>query len=90
MEIERLSFLIVPEDRLEDFIKADSEIWDPWLRNQRGFLRKTYQRYPRGRLDLRIFWDSKKNLDQAAKSPEIPALDVRLQAAFLGVFTRLP
>ena len=90
MQIERLSFLIVPEDRLEDFIKADSEIWDPWLRNQRGFLRKTYQRYPGGRLDLRIFWDSKKNLDQAAKSPEIPALDVRLRARFLGVYSRLP
>ena len=90
MQIERLSFLIVPEDRVEDFVEADAEIWDPWLRNQRGFLRKTYQRYPGGRLDLRIFWDSKKNLDQAAKSPEIPALDVRLSAKFLGVFTRLP
>lgn len=90
MQIERLSFLIVPEDRVEDFIEADEAVWGPWLRNQRGFLRKTYQRYPGGRLDLRIFWDSKKNLDQAAKSPEIPALDVRLRAKFLGVFTRLP
>lgn len=90
MIIERLSFVIIPEDRVEDFIEADSEVWDPWLRNQRGFLRKTVQRYPGGRCDLRIFWDSKKNLDQAAKSPEIPALDVRLRARFLGVFTRLP
>lgn len=90
MQIEKLSFVISPSDRVEDFIKADAEIWDPWLRNQRGFLRKTYQRYPGGRLDLRVFWDSKKNLDRAAKSPEIPALDVRLRARFLGVFTRLP
>jgi hypothetical protein len=89
MEIERLSFLVTPKDRLDDFIKADTEIWEPWLQQQRGYLRKTYQRYPTGRVDIRIYWDSKKNLDQAAKSPEIPVLDVKLQAAFLGVFQRL-
>jgi hypothetical protein len=89
MEIERLSFLVTPKDRLDDFIKADTAIWEPWLQQQRGYLRKTYQRYPTGRVDIRIYWDSKKNLDQAAKSPEIPVLDVKLQAAFLGVFQRL-
>ena len=89
MEIERLSFLVTPKDRLDDFIKADTAVWEPWLQQQRGYLRKTYQRYPTGRVDIRIYWDSKKNLDQAAKSPEIPVLDVKLQAAFLGVFQRL-
>jgi hypothetical protein len=90
MIIEKLSFVISPPDRLEDFVEADAEIWDPWLRNQRGFLRKTYQRYPGGRLDLRIFWCSQRDLDDASKSPEIPALDVRLRARFLGVYNRLP
>jgi hypothetical protein len=89
MEIERLSFIITPENRLEDFIDADEKVWEPWLRQQRGYLRKTYQRYPNGRVDIRIFWDSPKNLEKASKSPEIPALDVRLKASFLGVFQRL-
>jgi hypothetical protein len=89
VEIERLSFLVTPKDRLDDFIKADTAIWEPWLQQQRGYLRKTYQRYPTGRVDVRIYWDSKKNLDAASKSPEIPVLDVKLQATFLGVFQRL-
>jgi hypothetical protein len=89
MEIERLSFIVTPKDRLDDFIKADTTIWEPWLQQQRGYLRKTYQRYPTGRVDIRIYWDSKKNLGAASKSPEIPVLDVKLQAAFLGVYQRL-
>ncbi len=90
MLIERLSFQINPPDRVEDFIAADEEVWEPWLRQQRGYLRKTYQRYPAGRVDIRLFWSTKKDLVAASKSPEIPALDVKLQAQFLGVFQRLP
>jgi hypothetical protein len=90
MEIERLSFQVSPPDRVEDFIDADEEIWDPWLRQQRGFLRKTYQRYGNGRVDIRIFWASKKDLEKAAASPELPAIDVKLQSQFLGVYQRLP
>jgi hypothetical protein len=89
MEIERLSFLVTPKDRVDEFIEADTAVWEPWLQQQRGYLRKQYQRYPTGRVDIRIFWASKRDLDQAAKSPEIPVLDVKLQAAFLGVFTRI-
>jgi hypothetical protein len=90
MEIERLSFIITPEDRVEDFIASDEAIWDPWLRQQRGYLRKTYQRYAAGRVDIRIFWATKRDLAAASKKPDIPALDVRHRAAFLGVFQRLP
>ena len=89
MEIEKLSFQVTPPDRLEDFIDADGEVWDPWLRQQRGFIRKTYARYPGGRVDVRIFWASKKAWDDAAKDPQIPALDVRLRSRFLGVYNRL-
>ena len=89
VEIERLSFVVTPEDRVEEFIDADTAVWEPWLRQQRGYLRKTYQRYPGGRCDIRIFWASKKDLAAASKSPEIPALDVKLTAQFLGVYTRL-
>jgi hypothetical protein len=89
MEIERLSFLITPKDRVDDFIDADTAVWEPWLQQQKGYLRKHYQLYPEGRVDIRIFWDSKKNLDIASKSSEIPVLDVKLKAAFLGVFQKL-
>jgi hypothetical protein len=90
VEIERLSFVVTPTDRVEEFIEADEAVWDPWLRQQRGYLRKTYQRYPAGRVDIRIFWSTKRDLDVASKSAEIPALDVVLQSSFLGVYQRLP
>jgi hypothetical protein len=90
LEIERLSFSINPPDRVEEFIEADEAVWDPWLRQQRGYLRKTYQRYPAGRVDIRLFWATKKDLVAASKDPQIPALDVVLQSKFLGVYTRLP
>lgn len=89
MEIERLSFQVSPPDRVEDFIDADEKVWTPWLRQQRGFLRKTYQRYANGRVDMRVFWASKKDWDKAAASPELPAIEVKMKAAFLGVYQRL-
>ena len=90
MQIERLSFIVQPEDRVEDFIASDEAVWDPWLQQQRGYLRKTYQRYAGGRVDIRLFWATQRDLAAAARSPEIAALDVRHRAAFLGVFQRLP
>lgn len=90
MEIELLKFQVTPPDRTQEFIKADSEVWTPWLRQQRGFLRKTYQEYPNGMVHIRVFWASKRDWDNAARSSEIPALDVRLRATFLGVYSLLP
>ncbi len=90
MEIERLSFQITPESRVSDFIDADQSVWEPWLNQQRGYIRKTANVYPGGRVDLRMYWASKRDLDAASKSPEIPALDVKLRSAFLGVYQRLP
>ncbi len=89
MEIEKLSFQIIPEDRVQEFIGADEQVWGPWLQQQRGYLRKVPTVYPGGRVDLRIYWASKRDLEAASKSPEIPLLDVKLQAAFLGVFQKL-
>ena len=90
MQIERLSFIVIPEDRVEDFIASDETTWDPWLQQQRGYLRKTYQRYAGGRVDIRLFWATQRDLAAASRSSEIAALDVRHRAAFLGVFQRLP
>ncbi len=89
MEIELLKFLVIPEDRTDEFIEADGAVWGPWLTQQRGYLRKTANVYPSGIVHLRIYWATKRDLDAASKSPEIPVLDVKLQVAFLGVFQRL-
>ncbi len=90
MEIEKLSFQIIPEDRVQEFIDADEQVWGPWLQQQRGYLRKVPTVYPGGRVDLRIYWATKRDLVQAAKSSEIPVLDVKLRSQFLGVYQRLP
>ena len=89
MEIELLKFRVIPEDRTDEFIEADGAVWGPWLTQQRGYLRKTANVYPGGIVHLRVYWATKRDLDQAAKSPEIPVLEVKLQAAFLGVFQRI-
>jgi hypothetical protein len=90
VEIERLSFIVTPEERTDDFIDADAMVWNPWLQQQRGYIRKTANVYPGGRVDLRIYWASKRDLDAASKNPELPALDVKLRSQFLGVYQRLP
>jgi len=90
VKIELLKFQITPPERTQEFIKADEQVWDPWLQQQRGYLRKAYQIYPNGIIHLRIFWATQRDLAAASKSPEIPAIDVRLRAAFLGVYQRLP
>ena len=90
MHVERLSFLITPPDRLEGFIEADAAVWDPWLRQQKGYLRKHYQRYPGGRVDIRIYWVSEKSMVQAAAKPDMRSVEVRFSATFVGVYTRLP
>lgn len=90
MEIETLKFRIIPEDRVDDFIDADAEVWNSWLHQQRGYIRKVTQVYPGGVVHLRIYWASKRDWDKASKDPQIPAIDVRLRSAFLGVFQRLP
>ena len=90
MEIELLKFQILPDDRVDDFIDADQIVWEPWLQQQRGYLRKTATIYPNGIVHPRLYWASKRDLDAASKSPEIPVLDVKLRSQFLGVYNRLP
>ena len=90
MEIELLKFQVTPPDKAQEFIEADAIVWNPWLKQQRGYIRKAYQTYPEGIVHVRIFWASKKALADASRSPEIPAIDVRLRSQFLGVYTRIP
>lgn len=90
MEIELVKVQVSPPDRTQEFIKADSEVWTPWLRQQRGFLRKTYQEYPNGVVHLRIFWATKRDWTNASKSPELSAIEVKMRSRFLGVYNFLP
>jgi hypothetical protein len=90
MFIERLSFQVSPPDRLEDFIEADAKVWDPWLRQQKGYIRKTYTRLGNGRVDIRLFWMGEKQMQAAAAKPDMRTVEVRFSATFVGVYTRLP
>lgn len=90
MHIERLSFRVSPPDRLESFIETDAAVWDPWLRQQRGYIRKTYTRFGNGRVDIRLFWMSEWSMKTAAAKPEMKTVEVRFSATFAGVYNRLP
>lgn len=90
MEIENLKFRVIPSESVEDFLKADQEVWEPWLYNQHGFLRKTATVYPGGVIHFRLFWASKKDMKEASKDPRISSMNVRLKSKFSGIFQRLP
>ena len=83
MEIERLSFIVIPKETLDDFIEIDEQVWTTWLRQQKGFIQKHYQRYPTGHLDIRIFWQSRADWEAAAQSPQLPAIESKFRTEFL-------
>jgi hypothetical protein len=78
-EIEVLSFIVRPPTSVEDFIKADEEVWGKWLQRQVGYLQKKHTTNPGGRVDLSIFWRSKQCRELAARSREIPHLENELR-----------
>ena len=90
MFIERLSFLITPADRVEDFIEADVAVWNPWLQQQKGYIKKTFTRLGNGRVDIRLFWMSEWSMKTAAAKPDMKTVEVRFSATFVGVYHRLP
>ena len=75
MKIERLSFLINPAHKAQEFVDADKQMWDPWLRMRTGFIQKTATIYPGGRVEIQIFWSSKADQDKAAVNPELPIIE---------------
>jgi len=88
MKIERLSFLVFPEEKVEDFIKADSEIWDSWLRMRPGFIQKKLTRHTGGRVEIMIFWKSKEDQQNATTHRELPIIDATFRN-FMGNSFRL-
>lgn len=89
MVTERLNFIVQP-GKEEDFLAADAEVYDPWLRRQKGFAGKQVVRYPAGRLTLLIFWKDQKSWDAAAERPDGKILDTYLRAKVGPVYTLLP
>ena len=75
LKIERLSFLINPAHKAQEFVDADKQMWDPWLRMRTGFIQKTTTIHPGGRVEMQIFWTSKADQDKAAINPELPVIE---------------
>lgn len=67
MKTERLLFQVSPPDMVKDFMLADSEVWNPWLQRQPGFLNKTQRVASKGLVEILVFWNSEKDLEQASK-----------------------
>jgi hypothetical protein len=75
MKIERMSFLINPPFAAQEFVDADKRMWDPWLRQRKGFTHKTVNIHPGGRVEIQIFWKSKEDQDNAAMHRELPIIE---------------
>jgi hypothetical protein len=90
MKVESLTFQVRPPELTDDFISLDSEIWDPWLQRQKGFLRKeqkVVQRTDHAEVNLRILWKGDEDLEKAsAKGNELKALETRLSLSFPGTY----
>jgi hypothetical protein len=75
MKIERMSFIINPPFAAQEFVDADKRMWDPWLRQRKGFTHKTTSIHPGGRVEIQIFWKSKEDQDNAAMHRELPIIE---------------
>lgn len=76
MKIESLTFQITPSQSVADFIDKHKEVWEPWLRQQQGFIIKQIDSVRGSQVTVLLFWDSQENMDRAyGKIQEIAALD---------------
>ena len=89
MKIERLSFLVFPPEKVDDFLEADEGIWTKWLRQRPGFIRKRCLRYPGGRIEMEIFWQSKMDQARAADHPEHQIVDATFRNTVGPIFSLL-
>jgi len=89
MFIENLKFIVSPVDKIEDFLKADEEIWTTQLRRQPGFIRKDSAYEPNGLVTLWIYWDDGASMTKAARRLDMNSLDLQLRSKFAGSFFAL-
>ena len=88
MKVERLSFLIFPPEKVDDFLETDEEIWTKWLRQRSGFISKRCLRYPGGRVEMMIYWRSKMDQARATDHPEHQIVDATFRNT-VGTIYRL-
>ncbi len=89
LKVELLSFQVSPSEFVKDFLVADSQVWLPWLQRQRGFLHKTSEIYPGGRVELRLFWKTKEDQDRAAASPELQTIELMFRNRIGPIYRQL-
>lgn len=90
MKIEKLTFQVRPSGFSQEFESADRQVWDPWLKRQKGYLGKSFQvaeRVSQTEVSVIILWRTENDLKIAgSKKDEISNLDRRLKSAFSGTF----
>lgn len=87
MKIERLLFQINPPEFTKDFLQADSEVWNPWLHRQKGFLNKTTRIIPGGLVEILIHWASEAALEKASqKKTEISMVERVMRSRSPGTY----
>ena len=76
MKIESLTFQITPSSSKAVFLDTYGKVWEPWLRQQQGFIRKQIDSVRGNQVTILLFWDSLANMERAyGKVQEIAALD---------------
>jgi hypothetical protein len=87
MKTERMIFQVNPGSYGKDFLLADAETWNSWLKQQPGFLNKTTRVLGNGLVELILFWRDQGSLDNAAaKGVELAAVDQLMRQRFPGSY----
>lgn len=86
MHLERLLYQVSPPEFVDDFLIADSQVWNPWLQRQPGYITKSHRLLPNGLVELLIQWKSKKDRETAAASPDIRTLEAYMRQRSPGVY----
>lgn len=85
MIIEMLVYQISPPKEIENFIDTDAKVWDPWLKQQPGYINKLVSRSGNRQVILTIFWLSKQDLDKAgSKKEEMARLERAMNERIAG------
>lgn len=86
MKIESLTFQVTPSQSITDFLDTYGKVWEPWLRQQQGFIRKQIDSVRGSQVTVLLFWDSQENMERAyGKTKEIGTLEDALRK-FPGSF----
>lgn len=87
MKIERLLFQVNPPEFAKDFILSDSQVWNPWLVRQPGFIRKEHRIPSRGLVEVLVFWKSIDDMHKAAeKHQEIETVEAMMRNRTPGTY----